>query len=283
MKSGDVIKQDLTPYVHLAPRAEEQRVLVSIPHTGTRVPDDIAATFASAAMRSLPMTDWHLHTLYDFLPALGIDVLHATYSRFVIDLNRPPEPRPLYPGRFETGLVAERTFQGETVYATPPDAAAIEARKSRYYEPYHARLAELLEGKRRRFGRAVLIDAHSVASSASLLHGPLGQEIYLGDRDGATCDPRLRGFFAQAFAKAGLTVSVNEPYKGGYTTDHYGRLQGIDALQIEMCQRVYMDESDPAGALSQPRFDATRALLRGIFKRLVRRLAASILSPSESR
>lgn len=271
------------PFVHLAPQGEEQPVLVSIPHTGTQVPRHIATTFASEAMRRLPMTDWHLHRLYDFLPQLGIDVLHATYSRFVIDLNRPPEPKALYPGRFETGLVAERTFQGETIHAVAPDATEIEARKSRYYEPYHARLAALLENKRRRFGRAVLIDAHSVASAPSLLHGALERDIYLGDRDGATCLPWFREFFEEAFAKTGLTVSLNEPYKGGYTTDHYGRLPGIDALQIEMCQRVYMDENNPAAALEQPRFEATRRLLREIFQRLVHKLAASAVpSPSAS-
>ncbi|MGH8494975.1 MAG: N-formylglutamate amidohydrolase [Gammaproteobacteria bacterium] len=261
------------PFVHLAPRAEERPVLVSIPHAGTAVPPRIFATFASDAMRGLPMTDWHVHCLYDFLPQLGIDVLQATYSRFVIDLNRPPDPRPLYPGRFETGLVAGQTFQGEPIYSTPPDAAEIEERKRRFYEPYHARLDDLLEAKRRRFGRAVLIDAHSVASSPSLLHGALDRDIYLGDRDGATCGSWLREFFEHAFTRAGLKVSLNEPYKGGYTTDHYGRLPGIEALQIEMCQRVYMDEKGPDAALGHPRFAATREMLRDIFQRFVTTIA----------
>ncbi|CAN5362498.1 N-formylglutamate deformylase [soil metagenome] len=264
----------MNPFVHLRPAADETRILVSIPHTGTSLPEAVAAKLASDAMRRLPMTDWHLHRLYAFLPQLGIDVLHATYSRFVIDLNRPPEPKPLYPGRFETGLVAERTFQGEAIHSDPPDPDEIEQRKTRYYAPYHARLTGILDAKRRRFGRVVLIDAHSVASAPSLLHGALERDIYLGDRDGATCDASLTQFFEEAFTTAGLTVSINEPYKGGYTTEHYGRLPDVDALQIEMCQRVYMNEADPAGAPDHPRFAAAGALLQGIFERFVEDLAS---------
>ena len=255
----------MTPFVHLGPTADEAPVLVTIPHTGTRVPTEIAARFASDAIRRLPMTDWHLHALYDFLPGLGIDVLHASWHRFVVDLNRPPEPMALYPGRFETGLVAEQTFQGEPIYASPPDADDVRARKALYYEPYHRRLADLLEDKRKRFGFVVLIDAHSVASAPSLLHGRLTEDVYLGNRDGVTCGPALVDYFASAFESAQLEVALNAPYKGGYTTDHYGRLPGVQALQIEMCQRVYMDEADPESAPKHPRFEAARALLRNVF------------------
>lgn len=78
------------------PVGAEQRVIASIPHTGTYVPAATAAKFASATIRALPMADWHLHHLYDFLPQFGVTSLYATYSRFVADLNRPPEPRPMY-------------------------------------------------------------------------------------------------------------------------------------------------------------------------------------------
>jgi N-formylglutamate deformylase len=253
----------------MRPTAEQVPVLVTIPHTGTRVPAGIAARFASAAIRRLPMTDWHLHALYDFLPGLGIEVLHASWHRFVVDLNRPPEPRALYPGRFETGLVAERTFQGEPIYASPPDADEVRSRKALYYEPYHRRLAERLEDIRTRFGSVILIDAHSVASAPSLLHDRLTADIYLGNRDGVTCGPALVDYFASAFERAGCGVALNAPYKGGYTTDHYGRLPGVQALQIEMCQRVYMDEADPDGAPNHPRFEATRSLLRNVFAGLL--------------
>jgi N-formylglutamate amidohydrolase len=251
------------------PVATEKRVIVSIPHTGTYVPDDIAAQFASDYIRTLPMTDWHLHHLYDFLPQLGVTTLYATYSRFVADLNRPPGDEALYPGRFETGIVAEKTFWGDAIYSRAPDAAEVERRKRLVHEPYHRKLADLIEAKRRKFGRIVLIDAHSVASRASLLHGELKEDIFLGNRDGATCGDWLIDYVGGCFKDAGLKVSNNNPYKGGYITDHYGRIDGVEALQIEMCERVYMDEDNPPAALSDPRFGKTRALLRDMFASLL--------------
>ncbi|HEY3860206.1 MAG TPA: N-formylglutamate amidohydrolase, partial [Gammaproteobacteria bacterium] len=83
---------------------KEVPIVVSIPHTGIYVPESIRAEFASSYIGSLPMTDWYLHHLYDFLPAMGVTTIYGTYSRFVADVNRPPDDKPLYPGRYETGF-----------------------------------------------------------------------------------------------------------------------------------------------------------------------------------
>lgn len=243
-------------------------LLVSIPHTGTRLTGSVRRRLASAAMASLPMTDWHLLELYDFLPALGATTIAARYSRFVVDLNRAPDQRPLYPGRFETGLVPLETFQGEPIFDRPPTAEEVERRRRDFHEPYHRQLQDLLDELRQAFGCVILVDAHSVASAANRLHDALDGEIYLGDRDGATCPEWVRDCLHQAYVTAGFRVVVNTPYKGGYITDHYGRQTGIEAIQIEMCQRVYMDEANPAGALAAPRFGRAAARLRSVFEQL---------------
>jgi N-formylglutamate deformylase len=260
------------PFVVRQPTAPAVPLVVSIPHTGTHLPPDVRARLASDAMRALPMTDWHLHDLYTFLPALGATTIHATWSRFYADLNRPPDDRPLYPGRFETGLVARETFQGETIWREPPSPDEVEAHRKRVHAPYHAELSRLLEATRERFGRAYLIDAHSVASRASRLHGELVEQVFLGDRDGQTCPERFIATVERGFVAQGLTVVRNRPYKGGYITDHYGRLPGTAALQIEMAQRVYMDESDPDGAHMHPRFAQALHQLRTVFEGLVETL-----------
>jgi N-formylglutamate amidohydrolase len=215
------------------------------------------------------MADWHLHELYRFLPDLGIDVIHATHHRFVVDLNRPPDSQPLYPGRFETGLIATKTFQGETIWRDPPGAAEIEARRERYHKPYHEALERRLREKVARFGRCVLIDAHSVESRANLLHGALEEDIYLGDRDGKTCEPWLIEFVGKAFAWNAIGVSFNDPYKGGYITAHYPSIEGVQTLQIEMCQRLYMSEGRPQGAPDQLLFRKCQVTLRSVFGDLV--------------
>ncbi len=250
-------------------------LLVSIPHTGTFVPADIAVQFADAGMAGTMMADWALHELYAFLPSLGIDAIHATHHRFVVDLNRPPDARPLYPGRFETGLVPTESFQGEPIWRTPPSSVEIENRVAQFYRPYHAALERRLREKLAQFGRCYLIDAHSVESRASRLHGPLTDDIFLGDRDGTTCDRWFTQRVRELFAGQRLKVSLNQPYKGGYITAHYGSIEGVQALQIEMCQRLYMTEGKPAGASAEPRFSAFQQLLRAVFEGI----AESLRSP----
>ncbi len=260
---------NIASYEIREPKGTEVPVLVSIPHTGIHVPEAIAADFASDYIRSLPMTDWHLHHLYDFLPKLGVTTIHATYSRFVADLNRPPDDTPLYPGRFETGCVALKTFWGDDIYQTPPHAEEIARRHATVHAPYHAKLLELLQAKIARFGAVVLVDAHSVASRANKLHGELKDDIYLGDRDGSTNTGWLTTHVEGRFQQAGFRVVRNDPYKGGYITHHYGKLANVAALQVEMAWRLYMDEADPVHGPMHPNFMRFKKVLRGVFTALV--------------
>lgn len=256
---------EAAPFVFHRAIAAELPVLVSIPHTGLRIPREIAQDLASDEMRAGAMADWHLDALYVFLPELGIDVIEAVYHRFVADLNRPPGATPLYPGRFETTLVPLETFQGEKVYARPPSAEEIAKRLRLYHEPYHAEIRRRLADKVSRFGHCYLIDLHSVESRANRLHGALVKDVFLGDRDGTTCDPWFTDLVDGAFQKRGLAVSRNDPYKGGYITAHYGLGEEVQALQIEMCQRLYMTEGEPATAVGSERFLNFQRLLREVF------------------
>lgn len=252
-----------------APRGMEAPVIVSMPHTGTYIPETIAATLAFDVDRYTPGTDWHMHHLYDFLPELGITSIYATHSRLVADLNRPADGRPLYPGRFETGVVSLTTPKGRKVFREDPDAAEIARRVAAYHAPYHQALQRLIDEKIQRFGQVLLVDAHSVASGANLIHGRLEQDIFLGNRDGASCAMPLLDWMRDRFEAAGYMTSQNHPYKGGFITDHYGRQAHVQALQIEMCQRAYMDEDDPAGGPDHPLFDRMRRHLQTLFGNLL--------------
>jgi formiminoglutamase len=262
--------------------ADEIALLVSIPHTGTFVPAEIVAQFAQRDSAAQLMTDWALHELYTFLPALGIDVIHATHHRFVIDLNRPPDARPLYPGRFETGLVPTESFQGEPIWRRPPSAAEIERRLMSFHRPYHAALERRLREKVARFGYCYLIDAHSVESRASRLHGALSDDVYLGDRDRVTCDPAFTRRVSELLAAQGLKVRLNEPYKGGYITAHYCSLAGVQSLQIEMCQRLYMTEGQPERASADVRFAPFQQQLRTVFSGIAETVRSAHTVPTRT-
>src|SRR3546814_4636330 len=121
-------------------------LLLSIPHAGTEMPDAIGARLRPEA-RHLPDTDWHVERLYDFAGELGANVLRATHSRYVVDLNRPPDDESLYPGRPTTGLVPDLRFDGAPLYLAgqEPDGGEVAERREVYWKPYHAFLAERSE------------------------------------------------------------------------------------------------------------------------------------------
>ena len=116
-------------------------LIVSMPHTGTHVPEWLAPRL-SAAARPVPDTDWHLERLYDFVDDLGASVLVATHSRYVVDLNRPPDNTNLYPGQDTTGIVPLDTFHREPIYLPgfPPSEEEVAKRIETYWRPYHQQL-----------------------------------------------------------------------------------------------------------------------------------------------
>src|SRR5690554_2861636 len=118
-------------------------LLLSMPHVGTYIPPDIAGRMTDEA-RKVPDTDWHLEQLYNFADELGASVLVATHSRYVIDLNRPPDGASLYPGQSVTGLCPVDTFDDTPVYLPggAPDEPEIAARREALWRPYHKKLAK---------------------------------------------------------------------------------------------------------------------------------------------
>ena len=223
-------------------------LLVSMPHVGTDLPDDIAARLTPAALQKAD-TDWHLLALYDFLDEMGASTLAARWSRYVIDVNRPPEDSKLYPGLDTTGLCPVDTFERAPLYLAgqAPAAAEIAQRLQRYWMPYHARLRAELDRLLALHGRVVLWDAHSIASVVPrFFHGRL-PDLNFGSAGGSSCAPGLQAaVLGLALAQSEFSVAVNGRFKGGHITRHYGQPGArVHALQLEMCQCLYMNESAP--------------------------------------
>ncbi|MCD9033472.1 N-formylglutamate deformylase [Luteimonas sp. Y-2-2-4F] len=220
-------------------------LLISIPHNGTELPEGIAARLAPEAHR-VPDTDWHLDRLYAFASELGASMLVPRHSRYVIDLNRAEDDASLYPGQNTTGLCPAVRFDGEPVYlpgqAPGPDEVA--ERVETYWRPYHRALAEELERLHAAHGRVVLWEAHSIRGTLPFLFEGRLPDLNLGTAGGASCAPALQARLEAALAaQDGYDFVVNGRFKGGYITRHYGDpARGIDAVQLEISQRVYMDE-----------------------------------------
>lgn len=223
-------------------------LLMSIPHVGTGIPDDIKVRLTPPGV-ALMDTDWHLDRLYDFAAALGLSVLRAIHSRYVIDLNRSPDGRELYPGANNTELVPTTTFSEAPLYrgGAVPDEAEIDRRRSAYWQPYHDRLSAALDGIKREHGVAVLFDCHSIRSHVPRFFDGALPDFNLGTGGGTSCDPGLRERVAAALAGDDhYSLAVDGRFKGGYITRQYGRPDdNIHAFQLELSLATYMEEDPP--------------------------------------
>lgn len=231
-------------------------LLISMPHSGTGLPEGMLERMTPEG-RDLADTDWHVPRLYRFADQMGASVLRARYSRYVIDLNRPPDGAALYPGHQETSLCPDSTFAGEPIYQAGllPDQAQVSDRLERYWRPYHDALSEKLQSIREQHGFAVLWDAHSIASRVPRLFKGRLPDLNLGTADGVSCERRVADAVYQVMSESDYTAVRDGRFKGGYITRAYGApARGIHALQMELAQSAYMDEdgSEWAPALAAP-------------------------------
>lgn len=223
-------------------------LIVNVPHDGREIPAAMGANMTAEAL-ALPDTDWHIRDMYAFAADMGATVTSARYSRYVVDLNRDPSGKSLYPGADTTGVCPTSTFHQEPIYrdGRAPDDSEIARRLESYWHSYHAELARVIAEQRDRFGAVLLFDAHSIGSVLPRFFEGQLPDFNLGTADGASADGELtRQMFDVLDGAAGYSAVLNGRFKGGYITRHYGDpANGVHAIQLEMGQVAYMEEEAP--------------------------------------
>ncbi len=231
-------------------------LLVSMPHTGTEIPDDVESQLLSPWL-SRRDADWAVDRLYDFAAGLGATIVRTRMSRTVIDVNRDPSGRSLYPGQATTGLCPTETFDGDPLYAKGDEPGEIEIglRRERYFDPYHARLAHELGRLREKHPKIVLYDAHSIRSVIPRLFEGTLPQFNLGTNSGVSCGPALTRAVERICEASGRSHVTDGRFKGGWITRHYGDPErGIHAIQMELACRGYLRE--PEEAISEENWPA---------------------------
>ncbi|MEM6159897.1 N-formylglutamate deformylase [Erwinia sp. P6884] len=222
-------------------------LLVSIPHAGTALTPEVEKGLSEAA-KGLPDTDWHIPRLYAFAQEMGASMLTGHYSRFVIDLNRPPDDEALY-STATTGLFPGTLFDGTPTFR--PGMAPDESLRQHYlktiWQPYHLKIMQELARIKQEFGYVLLFDAHSIASAIPRLFDGRLPDLNLGTNDGASCSDKITQALSEACAaQHDYSWVMNGRFKGGYITRAYGRpAEDQHALQLELAQCNYMDEAPP--------------------------------------
>jgi N-formylglutamate deformylase len=252
--------------------ARASPLIISFPHVGTDIPDAIAARMTPEALR-LDDTDFEQPALYDFADELGATTVVARWSRLVIDVNRPPDNAPLYPGQWGAGLTPTETFAGEAVYqAAAPDEAEIADRRERYWRPYHAALALAVATALDRYGVALLWDAHSISGVVPRLFEGTLPDLNMGTASGAACGDAVSAAAFAVCQGGPFSAVLNGRFKGGYITRTYGDpANGVHAIQMELAKSTHLGADN--------RVDAGRA---GILRPVLKGAISAALAAAES-
>lgn len=262
----------MEPYKISNPTGTKVPILLSVPHCGTAFPDELRAEYDVALSAKPDDTDWFVNRLYDFAPAMGITMVSAVYSRWVIDLNRDPESKPLYTdGRIITGLCPTTDFFGKSIYIDQRDELSqqeVNRRLKSYYHPYHKKIGELLTELKNRFGKVLLWDCHSIREFVPTINKEKFPNLILGDADGTSASPGLIEIAIRELESSDYGVNHNHPFKGGYITRSFGKpVEEQHALQLEMSKVMYMNDAELE--YHPVRAEKMRSVLKRTFEKLI--------------
>ncbi len=253
---------------------DSRQILVSVPHSGTEIPQDLHSYFKKKFIKHPEDTDWYVHELYDFAPHLGIPVIHAKYSRYLVDLNRDPDDVALYnDDRFITGLFPTKSFAKEGLYVDSEmqeEALREPERKWRmdtYYWPYYRKIQNHLQKILSKYPHALLFDAHSIARSVPSISSDPFPDLILGTQMGFTADAGLVEKAISILEDSNYSFAHNEPFRGGNITRNHGNPPvGMHAIQLEMSQDIYM--SADGHGLDPNKVEGLQALLQCLLEEL---------------
>lgn len=264
----------MSPFEIIEPTAEKVPIILSSPHSGTELPDEVIDDYRPEQLDSLDDTDWFIPELYSFASEMGITVIKARYSRWLIDLNRDPKGEPLYnDGRHITGLCPHDNFMGEAIYKNgrQPSEEEIKRRLDLYYWPYYRKIQELLDSFKGIHERVLLYDAHSIRALVPTIRNQRFPDLVMGTAEGASSDIDLVEAMRDGLTQSNYSFEENDPFKGGHITRYFGQPAfGQNAIQLERCKDLYMN--DAQHEFDQARADNLREVLKANLEELIKRL-----------
>lgn len=262
----------MQPYKITIPTGTKVPILLSVPHCGIAFPEEIKAEYDSAMSANPDDTDWFVDKLYDFGAAMGITMISAVYSRWVIDLNRDPESKPLYSdGRIITGLCPTTDFFGQSIYVDQRNEVSqqeVDRRLTNYYYPYHQKMGDLLSELKGQFGKVLLWDCHSIRQFVPTIYKDKFPDLILGDAEGTSASPGLIEIALRELESSEYQVNHNHPFKGGHITRSFGKpAEDQHGLQLEMSKVMYMDDKEVE--YNEQRAEQMRSVLKMTFEKLI--------------
>src|SRR3974390_1159312 len=246
------------PFEILEPPVLQAPVLFNSPHSGSAYPRPFLAASRLDLDALRRSEDSFVDELVVGVVKHGFPLMRAHFPRCFVDVNREPyelDPR-MFDGRPPSfantrsmrvagglGTVARVVGDAQEIYnrRIPIDDAL--ARIEGRYKPYTRSLRRLFTRLHREFGAAMLIDCHSMPSTAGQKDEPPRPDFVLGDRYGTSCVGAVSETVEKTLRMLGYTVSRNKPYAGGFITEPYRNPAArLHAIPLELTRALYMDE-----------------------------------------
>jgi N-formylglutamate amidohydrolase len=261
----------------IEPSGTETPLVVEIPHAGLEIPAHFRQPIIAPVRALARDADLYVDELYQDAPLEGATLITASTSRYLLDLNRAEDDidgNTVAGGQNEIarprGLVWSLTTDGERVLARPLGKDELEERLETVHRPYHRAVRELLAKKKKKLGVAILLAAHSMPSIGRSAHGDPGSrraDVVPGTQGRSTAGGRFIDAVEHHARAAKMSVTHDDPYRGGYSTKTYGHPEdNVHAVQVELARRLYMDESTLRK--KPPEFASLREWCRALVRRL---------------
>lgn len=245
-------------------------ILISAPHAGSELPASCKETMIPEILADLLDVDWHVDKLYDFAKELGISIIVPRYARYLVDLNRPRDNRPLYTdSRQQTGVVSTKDFSRNEIYKAgrKPTEKEIEQRLKDFYDPYHEKLENELEKLCQNHRKILLFEAHSIRRFVPEIKAEPFPDFTLSDFNQKSCENRLSKLALSTMKNLDMNCSYNTPFAGGYITRYYAeRFQKVNCLQLEISQDMYLNNDR---SFHQENFSKLKSQLKKLFETLI--------------
>ena len=221
-------------------------LVLSVPHAGTRLPGEIESRLVSPWLARKD-TDWYVDRLYSFAGRARAPPSSArSLSRTVIDVNRDPEGRSLYPGQATTELCPTTTFDGEPLYPR--------GRRARCARDRGATRPLLRALPRRDLRRDCAVSVTRMARSCCSMRTRSARSCRGSSK--ARCRCSISGRIPDVAARRSLSIRCRRsaPRAGCRPSSTAGsrvatsratmasRTSGVHAVQLELAMRGYLDE-----------------------------------------
>ena len=263
-KPNSELNSEPTPFTLTSSHGNKSpsKWLITSPHSGHYYPRDFILKSKLDSQQLRLSEDMHIDALLADAPQAGASLLLATYPRAYVDLNREPyeldasmfsDQLPDFVNKDSTrvlgglGTIAKNVTERLEIYDRPLVFSEAEQRIEKIYFPFHTCLKQQIETAHDFWGKAYLLDVHSMPSNAVRKYkgGKSGSvDFVIGNRHGRSCDADIYDVVYDFLTDAGYYVEKNKPYAGGYITEHYGNpSEGFHTLQLEVNRKLYMNET----------------------------------------